>query len=100
MTSTKDPFNAYATLETSHGTVGYYRLSALRGLCDGAAGSPGLDRLPFSIRVLLESVLRNCDGFAVTEEDVRRLASWKAAAPAEVELPFVPARVILQDLTG
>ena len=103
MTSTHDPFLAYATLDVSHGhghtqSVGYYRLEALRSLCDAAG--PGLDRLPFSIRVLLESVLRNCDGFAVTEEDVRRLCAWKPAAPAEVELPFVPARVILQDLTG
>jgi len=102
MTSTKDPFSAYATLEFGQGrgglreSIGYYRLEALRSLCTG----PGLDRLPFTIRILLESVLRNCDGFAVTEDDVRRLCNWNAAAPAEVELPFVPARVILQDLTG
>jgi len=98
MTSTKNPFSAYATLDTSQGAVGYYRLEALRHLCTDSG--PGLDRLPFSIRVLLEAVLRNCDGFAVTEDDVRRLAAWQPAAPAAVELPFVPARVILQDLTG
>ncbi len=98
MASSKDPFSAYATLQTGHGTFGYYRLEALRALC--AKSGPGLERLPFSIRVLLESVLRNCDGFAVTEEDVRRLCNWQAARPAESELPFVPARVILQDLTG
>jgi aconitate hydratase len=94
MTSTKDPFSAYATLDTAHGPVGYYRLEALR------AHSPQLEKLPYSIRVLLESLLRNCDGFAVTEEDVRRLCAWNAPAPAEVELPFMPSRVILQDFTG
>ncbi len=94
MTSTKDPFSAYATLDTAHGPVGYYRLDALR------AHSPQLETLPYSIRVLLESLLRNCDGFAVTEEDVRRLCAWNAPAPAEVELPFMPSRVILQDFTG
>ena len=57
MTSTKDPFSAYATLDTAHGKVGYYRLDALRSHC------PQLEKLPFSIRVLLESLLRNCDGF-------------------------------------
>ena len=94
MTSTKDPFSAYATLDTAHGPVGYYRLDALRAHC------PQLETLPYSIRVLLESLLRNCDGFAVTEEDVRRLCAWNAPAPAEVELPFMPSRVILQDFTG
>ena len=96
MTTTKDLFSAYATLDAGSGQppVGYYRLSALREL------APNLDRLPFTIRVLLESLLRNCDGFAVTKEDVQRLASWDAAAPAQVELPFMPARVILQDFTG
>ncbi|HPH29330.1 MAG TPA: aconitate hydratase AcnA [Pseudomonadota bacterium] len=96
MTTTKDLFSAYATLDAGSGqpAVGYYRLSALREL------APNLDRLPFTIRVLLESLLRNCDGFAVTKEDVQRLASWDAAAPAQVELPFMPARVILQDFTG
>ena len=56
--------------------------------------------LPFSIRMLLESVLRNCDGYAVREEDVKNLAGWNAAAPAQVEIPFKPARVLLQDFTG
>ncbi|HVR71369.1 MAG TPA: aconitate hydratase AcnA [Vicinamibacteria bacterium] len=62
--------------------------------------APGLDRLPFSIKVLLESVLRNVDGELVTEEDVRRLGAWQAVGPTQVELPFMPGRVILQDFTG
>ncbi|HNG00186.1 MAG TPA: aconitase family protein, partial [Pseudomonadota bacterium] len=94
MTTTKDSFSAFSRLETQSGDLGIYRLSALRSL------NPNFDRLPFSIRVLLESLLRNCDGFVVTEEDVRRLATWDAAKPAEVELPFMPSRVILQDFTG
>ena len=94
MTTTKDPFSAFSRLETQSGPLGIYRLDALRSL------NPNFDRLPFSIRVLLESLLRNCDGFTVTEDDVRRLATWNAQKPAEVELPFMPSRVILQDFTG
>jgi aconitate hydratase len=92
----RDAFAARSSLDTGLGRAVVYRLSALRD--SGLA--PGLDRLPFSIRVLLESVLRNFDGEIVTEEDVKRLAAWNASGPAEVELPFVPARVILQDFTG
>jgi aconitate hydratase len=92
----KDPFSARHILQGRAGALGYYRLAALQQ----AGLAPDLHRLPVSIRILLESLLRGCDGFAVTEEDVRRLAAWRAAAPAEVELPFKPARVILQDFTG
>src|SRR6202008_4931074 len=73
-----------------------YRLAAL----DKAGVASGLDRLPFSIQVLLEAVVRNGDGELVSDEDVRRLASWNAPAPQDVELPYMPARVILQDFTG
>ncbi len=59
-----------------------------------------ISKLPFSIRVLLEAVLRNCDGFSVTEDDVKNLAAWNAAAPAKQEVPFKPYRVVLQDFTG
>jgi len=92
----RDHFGALDTLDAGQGPVSYYRLRALERA--GLAGD--LDRLPFSIKVLLESVLRNLDGELVTEPDVRRLAAWNAARPAEVELPFMPARVILQDFTG
>jgi len=56
--------------------------------------------LPYSIRVLLESVLRNCDGKTITEDDVRKLSAWNAENVEEIEVPFKPARVILQDFTG
>ena len=59
-----------------------------------------ISRLPISIRIVLESVLRNCDGKRVREEDVKTLANWNAKAPAQVEIPFVVARVVLQDFTG
>ncbi|MEC5218360.1 aconitate hydratase [Actimicrobium sp. GrIS 1.19] len=59
-----------------------------------------LSRLPVSIRIVLESVLRNCDGKKVTEEHIRELASWNAKAPRTNEIPFVVARVVLQDFTG
>jgi aconitate hydratase len=62
--------------------------------------APHLDRLPFSIKILLESLLRNEDGYLVTAEDVARLAQWNAQSPAQNELPFMPARVIMQDFTG
>ncbi|MEX1224554.1 MAG: aconitate hydratase AcnA, partial [Pirellulales bacterium] len=59
-----------------------------------------LSDLPYSIRLLLEAALRNCDDYVVRQEDVRNLATYDAAAPAEVEIPFMPARVVLQDFTG
>ena len=64
--------------------------------------SLGVDvsRLPVSIRIVLESVLRNCDGRKITEEHVRQLANWKPNAPRNTEIPFVVARVVLQDFTG
>jgi len=59
-----------------------------------------ISKLPISIRIVLESVLRNCDGQRVREEDVKTLANWNAKAPKQVEIPFVVARVVLQDFTG
>ena len=90
-----DPFGARETFETGSGQAGIYRLARLED-----AGLASISALPFSIRVLLESVLRNCDGHEVTEEDVKNLAGFSAAAPAPVEVPFKPARVVLQDFTG
>ena len=96
MTATKqNVFGARDTFDTGSGKAGIYRLDRLE-----KAGLGAISKLPLSIRVLLESVLRNCDGYAVREEDVQALASWNAAAPAKVEIPFKPARVVLQDFTG
>jgi aconitate hydratase len=90
-----DPFAARETFKSGGGTFGIYRLSKLED-----AGLGNIAALPYSIRVLLESLLRNCDGYEVMEEDVQALAGWEAAAPAPVEIPFKPARVVLQDFTG
>ncbi len=73
----------------------YYSLPALE-----KAGLGKISRLPVSIRIVLESVLRNCDGKKVTEEHVRQLAGWKPVADRVEEIPFVVARVVLQDFTG
>src|SRR5690606_1196587 len=77
------------------GTAVIYRLSALE-----EAGLVKLDRLPFSVRILLENLLRNLDGYLVTEEDVRTLAAWNPRALPRKEIPFIPSRVVLQDFTG
>ena len=90
-----DPFRARDTFNTGSGTAGIYRLERLE-----QQGLGAISKLPISIRVLLEAVLRNCDGYLVTENDVRSLAAWNAAAPAKAEIPFKPARVVLQDFTG
>jgi len=92
----KNPFGARASFQAAGKSYDYYRLAALAE--QGIA--PNLSKLPYSIRVLLEAVLRNCDDFSVTEADIKRLATWNAKAPEPVELPFKPARVILQDFTG
>ena len=90
-----DPFNTRDTFDSGSGDVGIYRLSRLQ-----EQGIGDIGKLPYSIRVLLESVLRNCDGYVVEQEDVRNLANWNAADPGTKEIPFKPARVVLQDFTG
>ncbi len=90
-----DPFNARASLSTKSGTFTYYDLNALKRQNIGH-----VDKLPFSIKVLLEAMLRNLDGFIVTADDVSGLANWNAKAPVKEELPFMPGRVVLQDFTG
>ncbi|MFO0904493.1 MAG: aconitate hydratase AcnA [Pirellulales bacterium] len=90
-----DPFRTRDTFSTSQGPLGIYRIGRLE-----EQGLGAVSRLPFSIRVLLEAVLRNCDGYVVTEENVRQLAAYNAAAPAKVEIPFHVARVVMQDFTG
>jgi aconitate hydratase len=92
---TKDLFGARAKLDTGSGAAYYYRLQKLE-----ERGLGSVSRLPFSIKVLLEAVLRECDGYVVTQDDVGNLAAWNAKSPNPVELPFKPARVIMQDFTG
>ena len=90
-----DTFGAKGTFELSDGSQGtLWKLSALE-----AAGHAELSKLPYTIRVLLESALRNCDGFLVTEDDVKRIAGWEPNGE-RAEIPFLPSRVILQDFTG
>src|SRR4029453_1082648 len=73
----------------------YYSLAALE-----KAGVGKVSRLPVSIRIVLESVLRNCDGVKVTQEPVRQLANWRPNADRVDEIPFIVARIVLQDFTG
>ncbi|OGI67584.1 MAG: aconitate hydratase 1 [Candidatus Muproteobacteria bacterium RBG_16_60_9] len=93
------PHNLFNTLQkftTAAGKSGQlYSLPALE-----AAGIGKISRLPVSIRIVLESVLRNCDGKKVTEEHVRQLAAWQPQGQRVNEIPFVVARIVLQDFTG
>src|SRR5712672_3087202 len=94
MTGASMPHNLHNTLESfKHGKL--YSLPKL-----GKALNLPIERLPLSIRIVLESVLRNCDGKKVTEAHVRQLAGWKPSATRTEEVPFVVARILLQDFTG
>jgi aconitate hydratase len=88
-------FGSLAGLDVQAGTLRYFRLEALE-----EAGLGRVSRLPFSIKILLEGLLRNEDGFGVTRDHIVALAAYDPAAPGEVEVPFKPARVLLQDFTG
>jgi len=89
-------FNTLQEFKMASGKTGkFYSLPAL----EKALGAR-VSRLPVSIRIVLESVLRHCDGKKVTEEHVRQLANWKPNAPRTDEIPFVLSRILLQDLTG
>ena len=85
-----DPFGSRAKLDTALGSREIARLDALHGV----------ENLPYSIKVLLESALRNLDGHTVTEDDVRRIAAYDATSVQEQEIPFIPGRIVLQDFTG
>src|SRR5437868_9751024 len=88
--------NSLDTFKTGAGTAGrFHSLPKLE-----AAGVARLSRLPISIRIVLESVLRNVDGRKITEKDVRTLANWGANAERTDEIPFMVARILLQDFTG
>jgi aconitate hydratase len=90
-----NPFNTRQKFSTADGEKTFYSLPAL-----AAAGFPNVARLPISLRLILEALLRNCDGQRVTEAAVRALASWQPNAPRTEEIPFVVARIVLQDFTG
>src|SRR5690349_19067326 len=89
-------FDTLRKFDAGRGREG--RFHSLPVLEDKGIGK--ISRLPVSIRVVLESVLRNCDGKKVRREDVETLADWNAKAPANAEIPFVVARIVLQDFTG
>src|SRR5438874_6618553 len=89
-------FNSLQKFDLGPGRQGsFYSLPALE-----RAGLGPISRLPVSIRIVLESVLRNTDGKKVTEANVRALAQWKAKGPRVEEIPFIVARIVLQDFTG
>lgn len=91
MSAKSDPLSTLRPFRNGH----LYSLPALE-----EQGLGKISRLPVSMRIVLESVLRNCDGKRVTEEDVRRVAAYDARNPAKTEIPFVVSRIVLQDFTG
>jgi aconitate hydratase len=93
MSGVHDPFEARTMIDTPLGQRTVYRLDALKDLGD-------IDALPYTIKVLLESVLRNHDGTVVTDDDVTALAQYDASKVEETEIAFTPGRVVLQDFTG
>jgi aconitate hydratase len=96
MSKAQDLFGTLRSFDLGNGRQGsFYALPQLE-----KAGIGPVSRLPVSIRMVLESVLRNCDGKRVLEQNVRALANWKPNAPRTEEIPFVVARIVLQDFTG
>ncbi|HKB91022.1 MAG TPA: aconitate hydratase [Opitutaceae bacterium] len=93
--SLPNPFNTLQKFNTGAGEKSFYSLPALE-----KTGLGQISRLPISIRLVLESLLRNCDGKRVQEQAIRELASWQAKASRTSEIPFVVARIVLQDFTG
>jgi aconitate hydratase len=91
----RDSFKTRKTLTVGRDTVDYFSVPALE-----TAGLAGVNRLPFSLKVLLENLLRREDGVSVTAEDIKAVAGWRAGSTGETEISFMPARVLLQDFTG
>jgi aconitate hydratase len=90
----QDIFGVIRELDSTQGKVKYYSLKELQK--QGFA----INKLPFSIRILVENALRNHDGLRVTEENVRTILSWNSKEASDKDIPFMPARVLLQDFTG
>src|SRR5499433_2508364 len=90
-----DSFKCARTLEVGNKTYAYYSLPAAE-----KGGLKGISRLPFSMKVLLENLLRHEDGRSVTKEDIQGVAQWMKTKTSEREIPFRPARVLMQDFTG
>ena len=96
MSAPHNSFDTLQTFELGNGAKGkFYSLPALE-----KAGVGPVSKLPVSIRLVLESVLRNCDGKKVSEANIRELANWKSNETRTAEIPFVVARIVLQDFTG
>lgn len=91
--NSRDSFGAIAELQVGDRRLRYYRLGALEGRF-------GVARLPYSLKVLLENLLRHEDGVSVTAADIERLAGWDPAAEPADEIAFAPARILMQDFTG
>lgn len=89
----QNPYNTKKSLNTPVGVLNYWSLAELKN-----QGYP-VDKLPFSIRILLENILRNFDDFAITREDIDTILNWKPQ-PSDKDIPFKPARVLMQDFTG
>jgi len=95
MSKKPDPFGTEKALSTKSGKLTYCDLNELE-----KQGLGKISRMPFSIKILLEAVLRQIDGFAVTEEDLKALCHWDSPEAKQREIPFKPARVVMQDFTG
>ena len=90
MTASKNSFNALSTLEVGEKSYDYYALNAV----------PGMEKLPYSLKVLGENLLRTEDGANITAEHIEAIANWDASAEPSIEIQFTPARVLMQDFTG
>ncbi|WP_127588903.1 aconitate hydratase AcnA [Paenibacillus koleovorans] len=93
--SNKDHFSVRTQLQVGDKSYNYYSLKSLE-----SKGFSGIDKLPFSIKVLLEAAVRQFDGRAITNEHVKQIASWAEGRDENKEIPFIPARIVLQDFTG
>ncbi len=93
--ASEDTFGTRTTIEVAGERATIYRIGKLEE--DGVAA---VSRLPYSIKVLLEAALRQCDGFEISREDVERVARWSPETAGQEEIPFKPARVVMQDFTG